>query len=108
MNILARETSFDETACAVVNNGTKIISNVVASSATMHEKWGGIVPEVAAREQLKSIIPVIIEALHPYVGGADGKDTAGAQYMGGSKEFNNNDTSTRTINYMKSNKKKMR
>lgn len=63
MNILAIETSCDETACAVVRDGTKIISNVVASSSAMHEKYGGIVPEVAAREQLKCIIPVIREAL---------------------------------------------
>ncbi len=63
MKILAIETSFDETAAAIVENGTKIISNVVASSSVMHEKYGGIVPEVAAREQLKCIIPVITEAL---------------------------------------------
>jgi N6-L-threonylcarbamoyladenine synthase len=63
MRILAIETSCDETAAAVVEDGTNIISNVVASSSAMHEKWGGIVPEVAAREQLRCIIPVIIEAL---------------------------------------------
>jgi N6-L-threonylcarbamoyladenine synthase len=64
--ILAIETSCDETSAAVIEDGTKIISNIIATSSTMHEKWGGIVPEVAAREQLKSIIPVIIEALSPY------------------------------------------
>lgn len=64
--ILAIESSCDETAAAVIDDGTKIISNVVASSTAMHEKWGGIVPEVAAREQLKSIIPVIVEALSPF------------------------------------------
>ena len=63
MNILAIETSCDETAAAVVEDGTKIVSNVVASSTKMHEKYGGIVPEVAAREQLRCIIPVITEAL---------------------------------------------
>lgn len=63
MNILAIESSCDETAAAVIKDGTEIISNVVASSSAMHEKWGGIVPEVAAREQLKSIMPVIIESL---------------------------------------------
>ncbi len=63
MKILAIETSCDETAAAVVEDGTKIISNVVASSTAMHEKYGGIVPEVAAREQFKCIIPVIQEAL---------------------------------------------
>lgn len=66
MKILAIETSCDETAAAVVEDGTNIISNVVASSKNMHEKYGGIVPEVAAREQLKCIIPVINEALAPF------------------------------------------
>lgn len=63
MKILAIETSCDETACAIVEDGVKILSNVVASSAAMHEKYGGIVPEVAAREQLACIIPTIQEAL---------------------------------------------
>jgi len=65
MNILAIESSCDETSAAVIKDGTEIISNVVASSTAMHEKWGGIVPEVAAREQLSSIIPVLTEALLP-------------------------------------------
>lgn len=64
MNILAIETSCDETAAAIVENGTRVISNVVATSKEMHEKYGGIVPEVAARMQLEYIIPVIAEALH--------------------------------------------
>lgn len=62
MKILAIESSCDETAAAVVEDGVKIHSNVVASSTAMHEKYGGIVPEVAAREQLKVIIPTIAEA----------------------------------------------
>lgn len=66
MRILAIETSCDETAAAVVEDGVKILSNVVASSASMHEKYGGIVPEVAAREQLRCIIPTIKEATKPY------------------------------------------
>jgi N6-L-threonylcarbamoyladenine synthase len=63
MKILAIETSCDETAASVVRNGTEILSNVIVSSSAMHEKYGGIVPEVAAREQLTCIIPVIDEAL---------------------------------------------
>ena len=63
MRILGIETSCDETAAAVVQDGTKILSNVVASSAEMHVKTGGIIPESAAREQIKSIIPVIDQAL---------------------------------------------
>jgi N6-L-threonylcarbamoyladenine synthase len=63
MRILGIETSCDETAAAVVENGTKILSNVVTSSVELHQKTGGIIPEVAAREQLRCIIPVIEEAI---------------------------------------------
>jgi len=63
MRVLGIETSCDETAAAVVENGTKILSNVVASSVELHQKTGGIIPEVAAREQLKCIIPIIEESL---------------------------------------------
>ena len=62
MHILALESSCDETSAAVVVDGVRVLSNVIASSTTMHAKYGGIVPEVAAREQLKCIIPVIKEA----------------------------------------------
>ena len=63
MKILALETSCDETACAVVEDGVKEIASVVSSSAKLHEKTGGIVPEVAARKQVESIVPVIDECL---------------------------------------------
>ncbi len=63
MTILGIETSCDETAAAIVEDGVKIISNVVASSQSLHAKFGGIIPENAAREQVKSMIPVIKEAL---------------------------------------------
>ena len=63
MNILAIETSCDETSAAIVQDGIKVLSNVVASSSSMHEKYGGIVPEVASREQLRCILPTIQEAL---------------------------------------------
>jgi N6-L-threonylcarbamoyladenine synthase len=63
MIILGIETSCDETAAAVVQNGEKILSSVVASSVDLHQKTGGIIPEVAAREQGRFIIPVIKEAL---------------------------------------------
>ncbi|MBM3205904.1 tRNA (adenosine(37)-N6)-threonylcarbamoyltransferase complex transferase subunit TsaD, partial [Candidatus Shapirobacteria bacterium] len=52
MIILGIETSCDETAAAVVKNGREILTNVVASSVSLHRKTGGIIPEVAAREQL--------------------------------------------------------
>ncbi len=64
--ILAIETTCDETSAAVVRGnakGVEVLSNVIASSSEMHEKYGGIVPEVAAREQVKSIIPVVKEAM---------------------------------------------
>jgi len=63
MRILGIETSCDETAAAVVEDGTKILSNVVASSAEMHAKTGGIIPEVAARQQVVSILPVMQNAM---------------------------------------------
>jgi len=66
MIILGIETSCDETAAAVLerkNNRIQILSNVVASSASLQAKYGGIIPEQAAREQIKSIIPVIQESL---------------------------------------------
>lgn len=63
MKILGIETSCDETAAAVVVDGRNLLSNVVSSSFALHEKTGGIMPEVAAREQLRFIIPVIDQAL---------------------------------------------
>ena len=69
MRILGIESTCDETGAAVVegdpskNLKLKILSNVVASSADLQKKYGGVVPEVAAREQIKVIIPVIEEAL---------------------------------------------
>jgi N6-L-threonylcarbamoyladenine synthase len=63
MIILGIETSCDETAAAVIQNGQKILSNVVASSVELHQKTGGIIPEIAAREQSRCLIPVIKESL---------------------------------------------
>lgn len=63
MIILGIETSCDETGAAIIRNGTEILSNVVASSQNLHEKTGGIIPEAAAREQIKCILPVINAAV---------------------------------------------
>jgi len=63
MRILAFETSCDETAAAVVEDGTRILSNVVASQIDIHRRYGGIVPEVASRQHILSIVPVCEEAL---------------------------------------------
>src|SRR3989338_3895408 len=62
MRILAIETSCDETAAAVIING-QIKSNIIASQASLHKKYGGVVPEVAAREHITAIIPTIDLAL---------------------------------------------
>lgn len=61
--ILAIETSCDETACAIVRNGTEILSNVVSTQISLHEKFGGVVPELASRKHLEYIDIVIEEAL---------------------------------------------
>ncbi len=66
MIILGVETSCDETSAAILEQneqGIQILSNIIASSAPLQSKFGGIIPEQAAREQIKSIIPVINETL---------------------------------------------
>lgn len=60
--IFATETSCDETAAAVILNGRKVLSNVVASQIDIHQKYGGVIPEVAARQHLETINAVIEEA----------------------------------------------
>ena len=62
MTLLALETSCDETSAAVVRNGT-VISNVVSSQIKLHAEYGGVVPELAAREHLKNLLPVTRSAL---------------------------------------------
>ncbi len=61
--ILGIETSCDETAAAIVEDGKNIISNIVASQITFHQKYGGVVPEIASRKHIEYIIPVIDKAL---------------------------------------------
>lgn len=63
MNILAIETSCDETAAAVVTGGRRVRSNVVASQIALHRAHGGVVPELAAREHVTAIVPVVEAAL---------------------------------------------
>src|SRR3984885_15340875 len=63
MRILAIESSCDETAAAVLEDGSRVLSNVVASQLALHRKYGGVVPELASREHLRSIVPVVREAL---------------------------------------------
>src|SRR5713226_2741178 len=61
--ILGIETSCDETAAAVVRSGEQVISNVVASQIAMHQPYGGVVPELASREHLRAVVPVVRKAL---------------------------------------------
>ena len=62
--ILAIETSCDETAAAVVENGSRVLSNVVATQIDLHRRFGGVFPEVASRQHVLSIQPVLAQALH--------------------------------------------
>jgi N6-L-threonylcarbamoyladenine synthase len=61
--ILGIESSCDETAAALVADGREILSNIVASQISVHRKYGGVVPELASREHLRSVVPVVREAL---------------------------------------------
>ncbi len=61
--ILGIETSCDETAAAVVRNGRDVLSNVVSSQIAMHALYGGVVPELASREHLRNVVPVVQEAM---------------------------------------------
>lgn len=63
MLVLGIETTCDETAASLVKEGREILSNVVASSADIHEKYGGVFPELACRRHIDAIVPVIKEAL---------------------------------------------
>lgn len=63
MKILGIETSCDETAAAVVEDGKHILSNQIASQVAIHARYGGIVPEVASRQHVLTIIPVVEQAL---------------------------------------------
>ena len=61
--ILGIESSCDETAAAIVRSGEQIVSNVVASQIATHKPYGGVVPELASREHLRAIVPVVRQAL---------------------------------------------
>lgn len=63
VKILAIESSCDETSAAIVENGKKVLSNVISSQIDLHKKYGGVVPEIASRAHIENIIPVIEESL---------------------------------------------
>lgn len=60
--ILGIESSCDETAAAVVKNGREVLSNIIASQVPIHRKYGGVVPEIASRNHIRNVLPVIDEA----------------------------------------------
>src|ERR1700683_2725796 len=89
--ILGIESSCDETAAAVVRSGEQVVSNVVASQIAMHQPYGGVVPELASREHLRAIVPVVrqalVEAMHTYssvdaIAVTQGPGLAGALMVG--------------------------
>ena len=63
MKILGIESSCDETACAIIRQDGEILANIISSQASIHASHGGVVPEVAAREHLSAMRPVIEQAL---------------------------------------------
>ena len=62
MLVLGIETSCDETAAAIVRDGREIISSVISSQIAIHKRFGGVVPELASREHLDKIVPIVNEA----------------------------------------------
>ena len=74
MNILAIESSCDETAAAVVKDGREILSNTVFSQIDIHAIYGGVVPEIASRKHIEKITPLVNEAIKKSGVGIDGID----------------------------------
>ena len=61
--VLGLETSCDETSAAVILNGRGILSNIISSQIPVHQKYGGVVPELASRRHVENVVPVIDQAL---------------------------------------------
>ena len=83
MNILAIETSCDETSAAVVQEGRTVLSNVIASQTDLHARYGGVVPELASRQHVTAIIPVLQAALEESGLARDELDAIAAVIIGG-------------------------
>ncbi|HEU4966275.1 MAG TPA: tRNA (adenosine(37)-N6)-threonylcarbamoyltransferase complex transferase subunit TsaD [Candidatus Saccharimonadales bacterium] len=83
MKVLGIESSCDETAAAVVENGQRLLSNVVASSMDLHAQFGGVVPEIAARSHIEAIIPTVKRALADAQTGWSGIDAIAVTYGAG-------------------------
>jgi N6-L-threonylcarbamoyladenine synthase len=80
MLILGIESSCDETGAAIIKDGRYLLSNVIASQAEIHNRYGGVVPEVASRQQLAAIIPVIETALDQAGCGLENIDAIASTY----------------------------
>lgn len=80
INILAIETSCDETAAAVVRNGREVLSNIISSQIEIHKIYGGVVPEIASRRHIEKINQVIEEALSEAKTTLDDIDAIGVTY----------------------------
>ncbi len=80
INILAIESSCDETAASVVRNGREILSNIISSQIEIHKKYGGVVPEVASRKHIENISGVVKEALEESKLGIDDIDAIAVTY----------------------------
>ena len=78
--ILAIETSCDETAAAVIGDGRRILSNVVASQVELHARYGGVFPEIASRAHVEAIVPVIEQAMREAHLGFDDLDAVAVTY----------------------------
>jgi N6-L-threonylcarbamoyladenine synthase len=74
MRVLGIETSCDETAAAVVEDGRRALSDVVATQIEIHRRWGGVVPELASRNHVVQVMPVVDEALSRAGVGPEGLD----------------------------------
>ncbi|MCX5672884.1 MAG: tRNA (adenosine(37)-N6)-threonylcarbamoyltransferase complex transferase subunit TsaD, partial [Planctomycetota bacterium] len=83
MRILGIETSCDETCAAVVEDGRRVLSNVVATQIEIHRKYGGVVPEIASRAHLEALVPVVSEAMEVARLGMDAIDAVAVVYRPG-------------------------
>ena len=81
MQILTLETTCDETAAAVVTDQLQVLSAVVASQDALHDRFGGVVPEIASRAHVERVVPVIDEATPP------GGDHAGQPRRSGGRQY---------------------
>jgi len=77
---LAVETSCDETSAAVIRGGRQILSNVISSQVPLHQKFGGVVPEIASRKHIENVLPVIDQALREAGITLKGIDVVGVTY----------------------------